>query len=373
MSFFDAPPGTDKYELEDEVGHGAFSEVHRARDRATGELVALKHMHLDDGMRRPLHVRRELAALQAVRHPNLVSLLGAHEQEFGISLALEYCLTDLRQLLEAGHGAPLEPGLAKAVASQLLTALAALHAAGYAHRDVAPSNLLISPAGLLKLADLGQARRLASGGAAREGAAAGHASAAAGRAAEGAGEGAAPNHAAAADHGTAADRAAGGENQDGAGALTPWVGTRWYRAPELLFGARAYTPAVDMWSAACVIAEMLGGRPLFPGTSDIDQLCHLAAQLGSVQEEAWPGVRDLPDWGKLSFPARDPAPLASALPPGTDPAALDLLQSLLRYDPAHRLSAAQALAHPYFAGEPVAAAPEALVAAARAAAAPRRP
>ena len=134
-----------------------------------------------------------------------------------MALALEYCLTDLRVLLGALRGAPLDAAVAKSVAQQLLQGLAALHAAGYMHRDVAPSNVLITPTGVVKLCDFGQARQLPGAGA--------------GAAAAGAANGVAGAH---------SDE----EDSDGPlDSLTPGacLCTRWYKAPELLFNSRTYT------------------------------------------------------------------------------------------------------------------------------------
>lgn len=186
-------------------------------------------------------------------------------QGFSVALVLEHCLADLRVLLARLRGAPLDAAVAKALAQQLLRALAACHAAGFVHRDVAPSNILVSPEGVAKLADFGQARRLpGAAGAAANGLPAddGHAAAAAG------GDAAAPR-----------------------GALTPGscLCTRWYKAPELLLNGRSYGTGVDMWGAGCILAELLSGRALFPGSSDIAQLALMADLLGSISEERWPG------------------------------------------------------------------------------------
>ncbi|RLN78983.1 hypothetical protein BBJ28_00007356 [Nothophytophthora sp. Chile5] len=129
------------------------------------------------------------------------------------------------------------------------------------------------------------------------------------------------------------------------------VATRWYRAPELLFGARQYDAAVDMWAVGAIFAELLRLTPLFPGQNDLDQLFRVIQVLGDIERQ-WPGVRELPDYNKVHFPAYDPMPL-SKLFPDAEKSAVDLLSNLLALDPSKRLSAQQALTHDFFFDGPV--------------------
>lgn len=133
---------------------------------------------------------------------------------------------------------------------------------------------------------------------------------------------------------------------------------RWYRAPELLFGARHYGAGVDMWAVGAILAELLGHAPLFPGENDIDQIFRVVQALGAPDDSKWPvragaaeprvlwrshaaqGVHELPDFNKITFPALQPVPWRRLLP-GASPVALSLLGSLLQYNPAHRLTAAE--------------------------------
>ncbi|KAL4458336.1 hypothetical protein ABPG75_013201 [Micractinium tetrahymenae] len=349
VDLFDVP-GKDRYDVEEEVGHGTFSEVHRARDHGTGDLVALKHMYLQEEGVLPRHVQRELRLLRTVRHPCVVALKEVLQQGFSVALVLEHCLTDLRVLLARLRGTPLEPAVAKALAQQLLQALAACHAVGFVHRDVAPSNILISPGGTAKLADFGQARQL-PGTAFSAGAA-----------------GAAANGVPAGSPASAgSDGDAHKDDATPPGALTPGscLGTRWYKAPELLLNSRSYGHGVDLWGAGCITAELLSGRVLFPGNSDIAQLALMGDLLGSLSEERWPGVVELPDWGKLIFRHQPPADLGAALGPAAPPEAAELVAGLLQYNPGLRLTAEQALRSPWFAREPLPAGPQAVLAAVR--------
>ena len=121
--------------------------------------------------------------------------------------------------------------------------------------------------------------------------------------------------------------------------------TLWYRAPEILLGSRHYSTPVDVWSIGCIFSEMANQRPLFPGDSEIDQLLKIFQKLGTPHEESWPEVSRLPEY-RDHFPRWDATDLAVAT---TLPAeGVDLLKRMLVYEPRARLSAAQALRHPYF-------------------------
>ncbi|PSC69602.1 cyclin-dependent kinase 20 [Micractinium conductrix] len=311
-------------------------------------------MYLSDDGVLPKHVQRELRVLRALHHPGVVTLHRTLLRGFSVALVLEHCLTDLRHLLAALRGTPLDAAVAKAAAQQLLAALAALHGAGFVHRDVAPSNLLVSREGALKLADFGQARRL-PGARPLPPAALLPAGDQLGELANGiSGSG-----------GDAADDALTAAAPPGS--LTPGacLCTRWYKAPELLFNGRDYGAGVDMWSAGCIIAELLTGRPLFPGGSDIGMLAAQSELLGSISEERWPGVLELPDWGKLIFEEQAPKDLGAALGPAVPPEAVQLLAGLLQYNPELRPTAQEALRSPWFEAEPAPAPPAALLAIAR--------
>ncbi|PVU86675.1 hypothetical protein BB559_006429 [Furculomyces boomerangus] len=124
------------------------------------------------------------------------------------------------------------------------------------------------------------------------------------------------------------------------------VVTLWYRAPEILMGSRHYSIGMDMWSIGCIFAEMASKRPLFPGDSEIDEIFKIFRILGTPTEENWPSVTTLPDY-KPSFPKWQPQNLKDLLPKLCEDG-IDLLQKMLIYDPAHRITAKQALLHPYF-------------------------
>ncbi|KAJ6799315.1 cyclin-dependent kinase F-1 [Iris pallida] len=148
------------------------------------------------------------------------------------------------------------------------------------------------------------------------------------------------------------DAAGGGEN-DESGALTSCVGTRWYRAPELLYGATNYGQEVDLWSLGCIFAELLGLKPLFSGTSDLDQLAKIITVLGDMNEETWRGCSKLPDYSKISFNKVDNPVGVEACLPNRSPAEVNLVRKLLCYDPMNRATAKELLNDRYFGEEPL--------------------
>jgi len=138
-------------------------------------------------------------------------------------------------------------------------------------------------------------------------------------------------------------------------AYTHEVVTLWYRAPEILLGDKTYALAMDMWSVGCIFAELVLGRPLFPGDSEIDELFRIFRLLGTPNDEVWPGVTKLQDFTPI-FPNWLPQPLEQIVPRLAKEEAsegegvglgVDLLYQLLAYDPVDRISAKRSLRHPY--------------------------
>ncbi|CAM9258433.1 unnamed protein product [Laminaria digitata] len=236
---------------------------------------------------------RELRALQALEEcAHVVRLLDAFPEGSNTVLVLEYMPSDLAKVLD-GATCPLGEGHCKAYATMLLRGLAYIHARGLLHRDIKPSNLLLSAGGVLKIADFGQTRT----------------------------------------HSVPQTRS-----------YSHQVATRWYRAPELLYGSRRYGFAVDMWAAGAVVGEMLAGRPLFQGRSDIDQLHKILQVTGTPTETSWPSAKDLPDYDKVCF-ADMPAQEADVVFQGSSKEACALASGMLCLDPRNRTSALEALGH----------------------------
>ncbi|KAJ3070333.1 Cyclin-dependent kinase catalytic subunit [Podochytrium sp. JEL0797] len=283
----------DMYEKIEKIGEGTYGVVYKARDRSSGAIVALKKIRLeteDEGV--PSTAVREISLLKELNHPNIVRLLDIVHSDVKLYLIFEFLDLDLKKYIDSIKK-ELDPSLIRSYMTQLLSGMNFCHAHRILHRDLKPQNLLIDQHGVLKMCDFGLARAVGI-----------------------------PLR-----------------------TYTHEVVTLWYRSPEILLGSRHYSTAVDMWSIGCIFAELSTKHPLFPGDSEIDEIFKIFRVLGTPNEDVWPGISQLPDY-KDNFPQWHAKPLAQ-ITPGLCEDGLDLLQSLLVYDPAYRISAKRALQHPY--------------------------
>ncbi|TID20738.1 Catalytic subunit of the main cell cycle cyclin-dependent kinase (CDK) [Venturia nashicola] len=307
----------ENYQKLEKIGEGTYGVVYKARDLTTSDkrIVALKKIRLeaeDEGV--PSTAIREISLLKEMNDPSIVRLLNiVHADGHKLYLVFEFLDLDLKKYMESlpvsqggrgkalpeGTGANLQtlglgPEIVKKFMAQLVQGIKYCHSHRVLHRDLKPQNLLIDREGNLKLADFGLAR--AFGVPLRT--------------------------------------------------YTHEVVTLWYRSPEILLGGRQYSTGVDMWSVGCIFAEMCTRKPLFPGDSEIDEIFKIFRTLGTPTEEDWPGVTTFPDF-KASFPkwVRN---YNKVLVDTLDDNGLDLLDGLLVYDPAGRISAKQAALHAYF-------------------------
>ncbi|KAG6623187.1 CMGC/CDK/CDC2 protein kinase [Phytophthora cinnamomi] len=276
------------------IGEGTYGVVYKSLDLKTKQVVALKRIRLeteDDGI--PSTALREISVLRELEHPNIVSLRDCLQEDGKLFLVFEFMDKDLKRFMEHKLG-KLEPAQIKSFLYQLLKGLAFSHSRGIMHRDLKPQNLLVNMTGELKIADFGLARAFSL-----------------------------PIK-----------------------KYTHEVVTLWYRAPEILLGQEVYSPPVDIWSVGVIFAEMVSKKALFPGDSEIDQLYRIFRTFGTPNETLWPGVTKLRDYAP-TFPKWKPKDLRELFP-HLEESGLNLLESMLRYDPGTRISAKEALRHPYF-------------------------
>nr|CAD7438224.1 unnamed protein product [Timema bartmani] len=254
----------------EKIGEGTYGVVYKAIDNTNGNTVALKKIRLEteaEGV--PSTAIREISLLRELDHPNIVKLLEVVPCDKKLYMVFEYLLLDLKKFLDMNRTL-LPTSLVKSYTFQLLSAISFCHAHKVLHRDLKPQNLLIDHTGYIKLADFGLARGFGI-----------------------------PVR-----------------------TYTHEVVTLWYRAPEILLGAKFYTTSVDIWSLGCIFAEMMTKRALFPGDSEIDQLFRIFRTLGTPDESVWPGVSKLPDY-KSMFPSWESQDIDEILP-GLDPSGQDL-------------------------------------------------
>ncbi|KPM02339.1 cyclin-dependent kinase 1-like protein [Sarcoptes scabiei] len=276
----------ENYQKIEKIGEGTYGVVYKAKHKKTSELVALKKIRLeneDDGV--PSTAIREVTILKELLHPNINRLY----------LVFEFLQMDLKKYLDTiPSGKLMDKKLVKSYLHQITEGLVFCHSRRIIHRDLKPQNLLLDNNGKIKIADFGLARAFGI-------------------------------------------------------PIRPYtheVVTLWYRAPEVLLGSQKYSTPVDVWSVACIFAEMITKYPLFHGDSEIDQLFRIFRTLGTPTEENWPGISSLPSY-KCNFPSWKENTLATAVQE-IDENALDLLKLMLIYDPQKRIPAKATLNHPYF-------------------------
>ncbi|KAK9464679.1 kinase-like domain-containing protein [Lipomyces arxii] len=287
---------SSQYQQLEKLGEGTYATVYKGRNRATGELVALKQINLDSEEGTPSTAIREISLMKELKHVNVMSLYDVIHTENRLNLVFEYMDTDLKKYMDSrgDHGA-LDYATIKSFMYQLLQGIAFCHDNRVLHRDLKPQNLLINNKGQLKLGDFGLARAFGIP----------------------------------------------------VNTFSNEVVTLWYRAPDVLLGSRTYSTSIDMWSAGCIMAEMYTGRPLFPGTTNEDQLLKIFRLMGTPSERTWLNITQLPHY-RTNYPVYPPQDL-HAIVRQIDPLGLDLLNSMLQLQPESRVSARDALKHPWFA------------------------
>ncbi|KAJ1762548.1 MAPK protein hog1 [Coemansia sp. RSA 1935] len=282
---------TTRYTDLQPVGMGAFGLVCSAGDQLTRQSVAVKKiMRPFSSSVLAKRTYRELKLLKHLRHENIISMSDIFISPLeDIYFVTELLGTDLHRLRQSR---PLEKQFIQYFLYQILRGLKYVHSAGVIHRDLKPSNIVINENCDLKICDFGLARV-----------------------------------------------------QDPQ--MTGYVSTRYYRAPEIMLTWQKYDVAVDIWSTGCIFAEMFEGTPLFPGKDHVDQFSIITELLGTPPDDV---IQTIGSENTLRFvqmlPRREPVPFSTRFP-SIDPLAIDLLEKMLVFDPRKRITATEALAHPY--------------------------
>lgn len=305
------PLRSDAFEKLEKIGQGTYSNVFRAVETETGRIVALKKVRFDNF--EPESVKfmaREILILRRLNHPNIIKLEGLITSKLScnIQLVFEYMEHDLTGLLSSPDIKFTTPQI-KCYMKQLLSGLDHCHSRGVMHRDIKGSNLLLSNEGILKVADFGLANFSNSSGHKKK-------------------------------------------------PLTSRVVTLWYRPPELLLGATDYGASVDLWSVGCVFAELLLGKPILRGRTEVEQLHKIFKLCGSPPEDYWKKSK-LPH-AMLFKPQQTYDSCLRETLKDLSETEINLIETLLSIDPHKRGTASSALVSQYFTTKPFACDPSSL-------------
>lgn len=280
------------------IGSGSFGVVYQAQIAETGEMVAIKKVYQDKRYK-----NRELQMLKELNHPNVIKMRqafyspGDKPDETYLNVVMDYIPDTLSRVIRQYYKAKTQMPLIilKLYAYQMLRSLAYIHAIGICHRDIKPQNVLVdSNTQVLKMCDFGSAKKLVKGE---------------------------PN--------------------------VSYICSRYYRAPELIFGATEYTTAIDVWSTGCVIAELILGQPLFPGESAVDQIVEIIKILGTPNKNQILAMN--PEYTEHRFPIIKAYPWQKVFKNKTLPDDFyDLIGKLLTYEPHLRAKPLKTLTHPFF-------------------------
>ena len=295
---FDGNNENYTYTATEIIGSGSFGVVYKANVAETGETVAIKKVFQDKRYK-----NRELPILKELKHPNCIHLRqafytpGDKQDEIYLNIVMDYIPETLSKVIRGYYkqNVSMPLVLVKLYSYQMLRSIAYTHELGICHRDIKPQNVLVdAKRHILQLCDFGSAKRLVKGE---------------------------PN--------------------------VSYICSRYYRAPELIFGCSDYTPSIDIWSTACVIAELVLGQPIFPGDSAVDQIVEIIKILGTPSKSAILAMN--PNYTEHKFPMIKPLQWSKLFKNKiVDNDFLDFINKLLIYEPHLRPKPLKILLHPFF-------------------------
>lgn len=295
-----------KYIKLEKLGEGTYANVFKGTNIHTNETVALKEIKINAEEGAPSTALREIALLKRIQHPNIIRIWDVIHSEKVLTLVFEFLECDLKRWMDTKKGS-LSCSCIRGIMLQLLAGLSHCHSHKIMHRDLKPQNLLLTGRGELKIGDFGLARVYGI-------------------------------------------PVAGFSSE---------VVTLWYRAPDVLLGSTTYSYAIDMWSVGCIMGELFLGKPMFAGKNKEDQLMKIFSLLGVPNANNWPNLhKDFPTYNAESWSALllQNAANGSALTMEKidslmDDQAKDLMMKLLQFDPQKRITATEAMKHPFFEGQ----------------------
>lgn len=290
----------NRYTILGQLGDGSFGTVNMAQHTTSGEVVAIKKMKQRFHSWEECLQLREIQALRKLQHFNLIKLREVIRENTELFLIFDYCEKNIfhmqRQRAGQMHGAScFNDKEIRSIMCQTLLGLQVVHKGGFMHRDLKPENLLVK-GDVVKVADFGLAKEIRS-----------------------------------------------------RPPFTEYIATRWYRAPEIILHSPHYNSPIDIWACGVIFAELYLSRPMFPGTSESDQLFKICSVLGTPAPGEWEEGQHLARRMNMRFPNVAPTPLAHLLN-GAPSAAVNLIEKMLRFNPSDRPTATQCLQHPFFTG-----------------------
>ncbi|XP_049549049.1 probable serine/threonine-protein kinase DDB_G0268078 [Anopheles darlingi] len=283
----------NRYLTLSQLGDGTYGTVVLGQRKDTGEKVAIKRMKRKYYSWEEAMSLREVKSLKKLSHANVVKLKEVIRENDVLYFVFEYMQENLYQLIK-DRETHFPEATIRLILQQILTGLAFMHRHGFFHRDLKPENVLCSGPETVKIADFGLAREIRSR----------------------------PPY-------------------------TDYVSTRWYRAPEVLLHSTRYGSSIDLWAVGCIMAELYTFRPLFPGSSEVDQLFKICSLLGTPDKSDWPEGHKMAATIQFRFPECPKIPLATLVTRAST-TGIQLLEDTLQWDPEKRPTAQQSMKYPYF-------------------------